>query len=133
MKSLISTLLLLSIPSITFGFSAGAHRIIAEIAWQKMGKGTRQQTYQDLQKHLPSTQDFLVKMPKDTSDIRQQTYQILQKHPRYAQDFLAKMPDSVRSGDDLLKARWVFHQAAVWPDTIRTSPPTSPPLIRNQP
>jgi len=92
MKAL-AALLVLAIPSITFGFSAGAHRIIADIAWQTM--------------------DY---------DSQFDAYTVLERHPRYEEDFLNKMPDHVRNGVGKLKARWLFQQAAVWPDMIRSLP-----------
>ena len=88
-----AALFVLSMPSITFGFSAGAHRIIADIAWRTM--------------------DY---------DSQFKAYTILQWHPRYKEDFLEKMPEHVRNGVGKLKARWLFQQAAVWPDMLRSLP-----------
>jgi len=41
---------------------------------------------------------------------------ILKDHPRFAEDFKSAMPDGL-TGDD--QSRWLFCQAAVWPDLVR--------------
>ena len=83
MRIAIGLLLLLTIPCSTFAFSAGAHRIIAEIAWQQL--------------------DF---------DAQTEAYSVLMQHPRYEEDFLAQMRDNVCSGVANLKGRWLFQQTA---------------------
>ena len=93
MKIIVTLAVVLAATNSAFAFSAGGHRIIAEIAWQAMDE-----------------------------DSRDLTYRVLQAHPRYEQDFTSKMPANVQSGSDKLKARWLFHQASFWPDTVRGLP-----------
>ena len=81
-------------PSVAFGFSAGGHRVIAEIAWQNMSE-----------------------------EARLETYRVLQKHPRLQQDLLSEMPNDVRRAKDTAKARWLFQQASRWPDIARSIAP----------
>ena len=44
----------------------------------------------------------------------------IRNHPRYDADFAAKMPDEVKTGDDQIRAEWIFQQAACWPDSVRS-------------
>lgn len=76
-----------------FAFSAGGHRIIASIAWQRM-----------------------------PPESRAEAVRLIRQHPRLKPDFLDKMPDSVRSGPTRLQDEWLFYEAAVWPDTARGLP-----------
>ena len=43
-------------------------------------------------------------------------------HPRYDEDFASKMPDDIRKGDADTQAEWLFHQASIWPDLVRSGP-----------
>jgi hypothetical protein len=45
---------------------------------------------------------------------------VLRSHPRFEEDFMAHMPESVISGSDHDKSRWLLEQASVWPDLIQT-------------
>lgn len=45
--------------------------------------------------------------------------QTLEGHPRYQQDFLNAMPDNIRRLPPAEQERWLFGQAAVWPDLVR--------------
>lgn len=69
------------------------HRVVAEIAWQQLDGPTRQNIVDTL-KH----------------------------HPRFAEDFLAKMPRDVATADHAKQDRWIFWQAACWPDIARGGP-----------
>lgn len=74
-------------------WNALGHRVVAEIAWQQL-----------------------------TPERRQQIVDTLKHHPRFAEDFLAKMPRDVANGEQELQNRWIFWQAAVWPDVARGGP-----------
>lgn len=54
-------------------------------------------------------------------DVRDKIIKIIQAHPRYQQDFLDAMPVSALVANEEEQARWLFGQAAVWPDLIRNS------------
>jgi len=69
------------------------HKVIAEIAWQQLAPIERQTIV-------------------DT----------LKRHPRFAEDFVKKMPADVASADHETQDRWIFWQAAVWPDIARGGP-----------
>src|SRR5262245_21948520 len=58
-----------------------------------------------------------------TADEQAKVVEILKKHPRYAEDFVEQMPDDVRSAGDVAQNEWLFQQAAVWPDMVRSGPP----------
>lgn len=74
----------------TLAWDATGHRLSAYIAWEFMSATTRD---------------------KITS--------ILQEHPRFEQDFAADMPENLRAADATVQGRWLFGQAAIWPDTAR--------------
>ena len=50
---------------------------------------------------------------------REKSLTILQHHPRYETDFLSAMPADIQRADDNSRQRWLFAQAAVWPDIAR--------------
>ena len=58
---------------------------------------------------------------------REDIVNVLRKHPRWKQDFLSAMPDDVRKADKSIQNRWIFMQAAVWPDVIRRTRPYDHP------
>jgi hypothetical protein len=74
-------------------WNALGHRVVAETAWQQ----------------LPP-------------ERRQQIVDTLRHHPRFAEDFVAKMPSNVSIDDKEAQDRWIFWQAAVWPDVARRGP-----------
>lgn len=45
---------------------------------------------------------------------------ILKQHPRYSQDFEDAMPNDVRHDDEDMQAEWLFQQAAIWPDVVKS-------------
>jgi len=45
--------------------------------------------------------------------------QVLEKHPRYQQDFINAMPNAIQRLPPNEQQRWLFGQAAVWPDLAR--------------
>ena len=76
------------------GWNATGHKIIASIAFRQL---------------TPAEQAKIVAM--------------LKRHPRYTDDFADEMPAEVRAGDEATKNEWLFQQAAIWPDTVRSGPP----------
>jgi len=89
MRTLPLAVLLFAAPSL-LAFSAGGHRIIADIAWQKMN-----------------------------TDARTQAIAILRKHPRLEEDLVPRMPDSVKNAKTPTKQRWLFFESSTWPDLAR--------------
>jgi hypothetical protein len=81
------------VASRALAWNALGHRVVAEIAWQQLDAPTRQSIVDTL-KH----------------------------HPRFAGDFVAKMPRDVAIADKATQDRWIFWQAAVWPDVCRGGP-----------
>src|SRR5690606_32769491 len=73
-----------------FAWDAHGHRLSAYVAWEFMSAGAREKSFS-----------------------------ILQQHPRFATDFIGAMPVDIQRADDNNKQRWLFAQAAVWPDMAR--------------
>src|SRR5438105_3943751 len=48
---------------------------------------------------------------------------LLKRHPRFMEDFAEQMPDDVRRGNETNRNEWLFQQAAIWADTVRSGPP----------
>lgn len=71
-------------------WNALGHRVVAEIAWQQL-----------------------------TPDQRAEIVDVMHRHPRFAEDFIQRMPRDVAAGDQAMQDRWIFWQAAVWPDVAR--------------
>src|SRR5262245_27345845 len=90
---LTSLLVFLSAVSPTWAWSLSGHKIIASIAFRQLS---------------PDQQSKAVAM--------------LKRHPRFAQDFAEQMPEEVRSGEEAVQNEWIFQQAAVWSDLIRSGP-----------
>jgi len=90
MRYKILSCLIIMFPVPAFAWNALGHKVIAEIAWQRLDKSTRQEIV-------------------DT----------LYRHPRFAEDFVKQMPADVASADKATQDHWVFQQAATWPDLIR--------------
>src|SRR5437764_981636 len=95
MRTIITSVLIWSLTICpALGWNATGHKIIASIAFRQLS---------------PAEQTKIVEM--------------LKKHPRFAQDFADEMPDEVRRGDEVTQNEWLFQQAAVWADTVRSGPP----------
>lgn len=73
-----------------FGYNNKGHRIVASIAYHQM-----------------------------SPQSRQRLVEILKQHPRSRRDFDYRMPSVVEHGSQEDKDRWMFTQAAVWPDIAR--------------
>lgn len=88
----IALILLSMLPAVTsHAWDATGHRLSAYLAWEQLS---------------------------DT----EQSYAIdtLQAHPRFRQDFQNAMPDNIRRLSSMEQQRWMFGQAAVWPDLVRS-------------
>jgi hypothetical protein len=82
---------LLIVPAIpAFAWNSLGHKVVAEIAWQQLDPATRQSIV-------------------DT----------LRRHPEFATYFTAKMDDKALTGEKAVEDRWIFQQAATWPDLVR--------------
>ncbi|WP_432800327.1 S1/P1 nuclease [Poriferisphaera sp. WC338] len=60
----------------------------------------------------------------DRMDVaaRTKVVEMLKHHPRFTEDFERRMPEAVRDGSTEVQDRWIFSQAAVWPDIARGLP-----------
>jgi hypothetical protein len=76
--------------SAAVAWDATGHRLTAYIAWEFMS--------------TPS---------------KEQALAILRAHPRFDTDFMNAMPDNIRVSDSRQQDRWLFGQAAIWPDIAR--------------
>ncbi|MDO8909930.1 MAG: S1/P1 nuclease [Pseudohongiella sp.] len=72
-------------------WDATGHRLTAYVAWEFMSEQSKERTLT-----------------------------ILRSHPRFDRDFLNAMPDNVRATDMRQQDRWLFGQAAIWPDLARS-------------
>jgi hypothetical protein len=93
LTSLIATILSVAVSTTAVAWNALGHRVVAEIAWQQIAP-----------------------------EKRQEVVDTLKRHPRFAEDFLAKMPADIAKADQDRQDRWIFWQAAVWPDIARGGP-----------
>jgi S1/P1 Nuclease len=80
-------------PSRADAWSAAGHRIVANIAYDRLDPVTR-------------------------ADI----VKILRSHPDFTARFADRMPEGIRAGSPEDKERWIFLQASIWPDLIRSQP-----------
>lgn len=71
-------------------WDATGHRLSAYVAWEMM-----------------------------SPDSRDKSLLILRAHPRFQADFMDNMPADIQSMDSIQQQRWLFGQAAVWPDLAR--------------
>ncbi|CAN5873890.1 S1/P1 nuclease [soil metagenome] len=74
-------------------WSEGGHRVIALIAYEKL-----------------------------TPEQRTRALKILRHHPRFQEDFEGAMPATLVQGAESDQQRWLFTQAAAWPDVVRDLP-----------
>ena len=55
---------------------------------------------------------------------RERVVAILKRHPRFTQDFADEMPPNVKSENaPAIQNEWLFQQAGVWSDIVRSGPP----------
>ena len=87
---LLCSVLTLCLSSSALAWDATSHRLSAYVTWEAL-------------------------TPLERSSV----IEILEQHPRFTEDFLDVMPVNVRVGDEATQARWLFGQAAVWPDLTR--------------
>ncbi len=83
----------LQFPGRADAWSAAGHRIVANIAYDRLD---------------PATRANVVK--------------ILRQHDDFAARFAAHMPDDIRDGLPEEQDRWIFLHASIWPDLIRSAP-----------
>ncbi len=88
--------------SIGWAWSDAGHKVVASVAFRKM-----------------------------TPTQRAAVIVILEQHPRFQEDFLDPMPDPIRNGEVEARQEWLFHQASVWPDLIKSGPPEKQAYKRN--
>jgi hypothetical protein len=72
------------------GWSSGGHQVVANVAYQLLDP-----------------------------DTRAKAVAMLRSHPRFKEDFLMRMPESVGQRPKRTRDRWLFLQAATWPDIAR--------------
>jgi S1/P1 Nuclease len=75
------------------GWSAGGHRVVANIAYDRLDPA-----------------------------IRTGIVDVLRQHEDFKKNFADRMPDDIRTSDTQEQERWIFLQAAIWPDLIRSNP-----------
>ncbi len=94
LKSLpVAVVLLLAVTTTVTAWNAAGHRLIAMLAYDQMPE-----------------------------EARVEVVRILKKHPRFEEDFQGEMPQKIRSASTDVQDRWIFAQAAVWPDIARRQP-----------
>jgi len=54
-----------------------------------------------------------------SAERRSALVDLLREHPRFTRDFRSEMPDFIAAANPDAQARWLFGQAAVWPDHVR--------------
>jgi hypothetical protein len=84
-------------------WNAAGHKIIASIAFRQL---------------TPAEQGKVVA--------------ILKRHPRFSEDFAEQMPDDIRTADEATQNEWLFQQAAVWADMVRSGPPEKQAFNRGE-
>lgn len=77
----------------SLAWNAAGQKTVAEIAWQKLDRATRNAVVA-----------------------------ILRRHPRFREDFDPTMHQEVRSGNESVEDHWIFCHAACWPDIARSQP-----------
>lgn len=82
-----------SIPGVALAWNEHGHRTIASIAYRQL-----------------------------TSNQRSAVISVLKKHPRFTADFQQPMPQAVKNGSEADQQEWLFQQAAVWPDMVKSGP-----------
>ncbi len=90
---LMTILALVACPRTASAWSAAGHKIIASICYRE----------------LPPTQ-------------REVIVGLMKAHPRFVEDFAGKMPDDIQNGGEGVQAEWLFQQASIWPDLVRSGP-----------
>jgi hypothetical protein len=88
--ALVSALITSLLPTQVLAWDATGHRLTAYVAWEFMSEQSREQALT-----------------------------MLYAHPRFQSDFLDAMPSHVRALEKPQQNRWLFAQAALWPDLAR--------------
>ncbi len=100
---LLLALLLISHAPPAQAWSGGGHKTLALIAYERL-----------------------------TPAARSKIATLLEKHPRFHDDFAAEMPANVQSGPKDERERWIFCQAAIWPDKPRGYDEATMSALRDQ-
>ena len=87
-------LFVLPYPINSFAYNATGHKVVASICFRQL-----------------------------TAEQRDSLLEVLKQHPRFEEDFESKMPPSIAQGDETEQAEWLFQQAAIWPDMVKSGPP----------
>src|SRR5438128_1414654 len=104
MRTQITCLLILSLTiSPALAWNGTGHKIIASIAFRQL-----------------------------TAEEQAKIVSMLKRHPRFSADFADAMPDEVRRGSDAEQNEWLFQQAAIWPDTVRSGAPEKQAFNRSE-
>ncbi len=85
------------------GWNARGHRIIASIAFRQLAENEQGEVAA-----------------------------MLKKHPRFVADLAEEMPEEVRNEGERAQNEWLFQQAAVWPDMVRSGPPEKRAFNRSE-
>ena len=80
--------------SVAHAWGPGGHRVTADVAYEQL-----------------------------SPTARTKCVEILRKHPEFKKRFDDRMPADVRKAGEEAENRWIFLQAAIWPDLIRPYPP----------
>lgn len=88
--ALLLSLTIVTLPARAIAWDATGHRLTAYVAWEFMSE-----------------------------DTRNNTLTVLRSHPRFGVDFIDNMPEDIRSSGSQQQNRWLFGQAAIWPDLAR--------------
>src|SRR5688572_33509793 len=78
---------LVLLPQAALARNGAGHRLVALVAWEQLDEPTRAAIVE-----------------------------LLKEHERFGADFKGSMPDDVRAADADTKNRWIFLQAAAWPN-----------------
>jgi hypothetical protein len=78
------------LPQPASAWNDAGHRLIALVAWERLDDPTRAAIVH-----------------------------VLKSHERFGEDFKGRMPQDIRDADAATRNRWIFVQAAVWPDIAR--------------
>ena len=81
------------LPEPAGAWSAGGHRVVANIAYDRLDQATRCE---------------IVK--------------VLKKHEDFKKRFKDEMPEGIQKANAEDQDRWIFLQASIWPDLIRSVP-----------
>jgi hypothetical protein len=97
MRAAVALLCTLLLSQPIYGFNALAHKVTADIAWQRLDEPTRKAIVDTLRRHPRFDKDFAQKMPSDADEARWVFWQA------------STWPDLVRSGDGRAYSHDTWH------------------------